>query len=218
VRGFRIYFRHANNLTPGQFSAHQKARINFWMRRWLPWHLRNIPRLILPGVPGAVHKLPKDAFGGFHELEPFQRRLVRWSSTQASLRLGFAQGRQSKVEIDIDGMRGWKKDLSAHLRFHIDGRLVPTVNVKARKGVLTIYPPGTGDEHHGPGRQLRTLSWSCLPAAVAGDPRALGLPVFAVRVCTLSPADVARVQSRVISADGDVAKALVPEVSKSGRS
>ncbi|HSI64277.1 MAG TPA: nucleotidyltransferase family protein, partial [Candidatus Saccharimonadia bacterium] len=186
VRGFRVYFRHANNLAPGQFSSHQKARVSFWMRRWLPWCLRNIPRLVLPGVPGAVHRLRKDAFCGFHEMEPFQHRLVRWSSTQASLQLGFAQGRQSKVEIDIGGMRGWKKDLSSHLRFYIDGRPVPADCVKARKGVITVYTPDMSDEHQSPGRQRRTLSWSCLPAAVADDPRTLGLPVFAVRVCTLS--------------------------------
>ena len=92
ISGFSTYFRHSNNLTPGQFTTHYRAQAQRWLRCWLPYHLRRIPYLLRRSEPGSVRRLPEETWRGFHEVEPYGHRLLRWSLPSASVGLTLGRG------------------------------------------------------------------------------------------------------------------------------
>ena len=92
MRGFKTYFRHANNLMPGQFTTHYRAQIARWFRVWLPWELRRLSLIFTRVEPGSLRLLKEDSFKNFYELEPLRHRLLRWSQPLASLQLTFPTG------------------------------------------------------------------------------------------------------------------------------
>ena len=183
-RGFPDYFRHANNLTPGQFTGHYRAQVARWFRVWLPWHLRHLRRMVRRPEPGSIGTLPADTFHDFHEAEPLQHRLLRWSMPRASLHLIFPEGARLRIELDLGGQRDWATDLSRHLQFELNGRPVPREDVEPKEGTLRIAVPDFEESSDPDARQV--LAWTCEPLAAAGDPRALGLPILAVRVISIS--------------------------------
>lgn len=186
LRGFPVYFRHANNLVTGQFTAHYKARAAYWMRHWLPWHLRRVPRLVAPRDRGAVDRLPAGSLIGFYPLEPHGHRVFRWSQGSAGVRLPVPQGDSFKIAIDTGRLRAWTSDLSRHLQFSCNGSAVPPSGVKGKQGVLTLtvaLPPVAAEPGgSNPSGRMLDLSWICNPIISAGDPRQLGLPVFSVHI------------------------------------
>ncbi len=186
LRGFRVYFRHANNLTPGQFTRHHRAQAKRWFRVWLPYHLRNLVRIFFPPEPGALNLLPPDTLQNFYESEPLGHRLLRWSRPEASLALKFPAGIRFRVELALGHLRNWKKDLSRHLRLTLNGTPVPHDHIKPKRGVLRITFP---DFETSPDPdQHQILAWSCEPKVFEHDPRTLGIPLLAVRVITLKQA------------------------------
>jgi hypothetical protein len=174
LRGFRGYFRHANNLTPGQFSTH--------CRRWLGYYLRLAPRIFSRPEPGSLPTLATGTLRGFNEIEPHRHRVFRWSHPNAMLNLRIPPDADCKVALDTGNLRYWKSDLSHHLRFTFEGVPVPAENVKSKGGILTITLPRVPPNSTAPSQ---SLAWTCEPHPAPGDPRKLGLPVFAVRVIPL---------------------------------
>lgn len=191
LRGFPVYFRHANNLAPGQFTGHYRAWAAYWMRHWLPWHLRRIPRLLLPRESGGVDRMPVGSMSGFYPLEPHGHRVFRWSHASAGIKLPLLEGDQFKILIDIGRLRAWASDLSGHLQFSCNGQVVPSDQVKGKQGVLTLRvtllpEAGQSRTKDAPGRLL-DLSWTCRPMISEVDPRKLGLPVFTVNIQAVKP-------------------------------
>ncbi|WP_265596311.1 nucleotidyltransferase family protein [Verrucomicrobium sp. BvORR106] len=185
LSGFPVYFRHANNLLPGQFTSHYRAQAAYWFRNWLPWYVRRIPRLLRGREVGSVGRFEEADLKGFYPLEPYVDRLLRWSRPEARVRLTFPAGLSFKVWIDMGRLRAWASDLSAHLQFCVDGVPLPQSSVKGKQGVLALSINLSGAE----GQDGRTveLSWTCLPHVVAGDARALGLPVLSMEVAAVRP-------------------------------
>lgn len=185
LRGFPVYFRHANNLLPGQLSAHYRARAAYWLRHWLPWYFSRVPRLIFRSEKGSVSGFSEEALQGFHPLEPFGGRTLRWSLPEAGVRLALPAGRFFKISIDVGRLRAWASDLSGHLQFFVNRSALSRACVKGKQGVLTLsvelpeMPPDGGGSLE--------LSWNCLPHKVAGDSRLLGLPVVAIHVAAVKP-------------------------------
>lgn len=171
LRGFRVYFRHANNLTPGQFSTH--------CRLWLRYHLRFLRRIFSREAPGSLRSLPPETFQHFHAIEPHRHRIFRWSHPGARLRLQVPRGVDCKIALDTGSLRSWKTDLSRHLRFTFEGSPIPVETVKSKQGILTFPIPQVSPDSAAP---FQTLAWTCEPMHARNDPRELGLAVFAVRV------------------------------------
>ncbi|WP_029190745.1 nucleotidyltransferase domain-containing protein [Verrucomicrobium spinosum] len=185
LRGFPVYFRHVNNLLPGQFTSHHRARAAYWFRHWLPWYMRQVPRLLQHREVGSVGQFKGEDLRGFYPLEPYGNRLLRWSRPEATVWLTFPEGLFFKVWIDVGRLRAWSSDLSKHLQFSVDGEPLPQSCVKGKQGILTlsIALSAVADQS---GRRAE-LSWACLPHVAAGDSRALGLPVLSVKVATVRP-------------------------------
>lgn len=183
IAGFPAYFRHANNLTPGQFTAHYKAQMARWWQTWLPYHVRRLPRLLARRRRGCVARFPDDAVRGFHELEPYRGRLLRWSSATASIDLRLPVTSGCEIRLDTAGLRHGARDLANHAAFALDGRPIPPEHVrgKRRAVILRVFdmPPSAETT-----REAR-LSWTCEPVSYPGDPRQLGIPLVAVTVTAL---------------------------------
>jgi hypothetical protein len=180
LRGFPQYFRHANNLEHGQFTAHHRARAVYWLRHWLPWHLRRVPRLFRAEEAGSVRMMSPGRLRGFYDLEPCGARSLRWSRPDAGITFALPRSRNIRLTIDTGRLRAWASDLSRHLRFRFQGAAVAPEWVKGKQGVLTIRLslPKEQDRSNGFG----ILDWTCDPMACPGDSRALGLPVLAFSV------------------------------------
>jgi hypothetical protein len=185
IAGFPTYFRHANNLAPGQFTAHYTAQLSRWWRVWLPYHVRRLPRLLASKRRTGVATFPDDALRGFHDVEPFRGRLLRWSSTTASIDLGLPPARTLEIRLDTGGLRSRAQDLAKHAAFAIDDRPIPPAHVigKRRTLILRVSDMPAPVEA---AREAR-LSWTCDPVGFPGDPRQLGIPLFAVTVNVVEP-------------------------------
>ena len=185
ITGFPTYFRHSNNLTPGQFTSHYRAQVARWWRSWLPYHMRRLPRLFAPAQAGAIASFPEEALRGFHALEPWRHRLLRWSLPSASVDLKLPAGTAWEIMLDTGNLREWSRDLSTHTFFSLDGQPLPPTQVRGEQGVLTIRAfdpsPAAGTD-----REAR-LSWTCDPVNYPGDPRLLGVPVLAVAARAVQP-------------------------------
>lgn len=185
--GFKVYFRHANNLAPGQFTAHYKAQAiracREWLGRWKHRLLAVPASFILPR--GSIRLWPPGELSGFHLPETFQKRSFRWSEPRAGVRLRFPRGRKFKIEIDLGSLRAWKGDLSGHLRFSLGDREIARSDIKSMKGVLHVKLPKF-DQPTMVGTKL-PLTWVCEPLRSEGDTRSLGLPVFAIRIREVKP-------------------------------
>jgi hypothetical protein len=187
LSGFKIYFRHANNLAPGQFTTHYKAQAIRSCRQWLGrWkhRLKAFPRSLFTGSDGSIVLWPERDLSGFHLLETCGNRALRWSAPHAGIRIRLPRGFKSRIELDLGSLRTWKGDLSGHLRFAFNGREIECSSIKSKKGVLHIKLPKF--EHPIPGATL-SFTWVCQPLASEGDSRALGLPVFAIRIIKVRP-------------------------------
>lgn len=198
LSGFPVYFRHANNLLPGQFTSHYRAQAAYWLRNWLPWYMRRVPRLLLRRESGSVGRFRDVDLKGFYPLEPYEDRLLRWSRPEAKARLTFPAGLSFKVWIDVGRLRAWASDLSKHLQFSVDGVPLPQSCVKGKQGILTlsIDLSVVVDRR---GRAVE-LSWTCLPHVAAGDSRALGLPVVSMKVAAVRPSKLdSTVQNEALS-------------------
>jgi hypothetical protein len=105
---------------------------------------------------------------GFHDLEVRQHRPFRWSEPAALVAL-LATGRRTHITIEWVPLSGIDHDRA---RFYIDEQPLPASAVEHRSAttVLTI------DHEPGPMR----LGWVIEEACADGDPRPLGLPVFAI--------------------------------------
>lgn len=185
ISSFPTYFRHANNLAPGQFTSHYRAQVARWWHTWLPYHLRRLPRLLEKPQPGAIASFPEEAVRGFHALEPWRDRLLRWSHPNASIDLVLPAGTAWEITLDTGNLRGWTGDLVAHASFSVDGQPTPREHVRGEHGVPTIRVSGSSTS---PGaiRQTR-LSWTCDPVQFPNDPRQLGIPVLAVTAKAVEP-------------------------------
>ncbi|MEZ0390097.1 MAG: nucleotidyltransferase family protein, partial [Verrucomicrobium sp.] len=182
---FHQHFRDTNNLLPGQFTRHYRAKLRYWFRYWLPWHLRRVPRWILPREPGTVSAMPPEAFQNFYALEPYGHRTFRWSQPVGGLWIHLPAGRHFKVMIDTGKLREWTSDLARHLRFTLDGVSIPSAQLKGKQGVLTLSITLPEDCPDTPSTQV--LAWTCEPFANPTDTRPLGLSVFSVNLRPIKP-------------------------------
>jgi len=185
IAGFPTYFRHSNNLTPGQFTSHYRGQVSRWWRTWLPYHIRRLPRLLARRPAGEVRSLSAEDVRGFYELEPYRHRLLRWSFPDASLDLRLPPGNAFEFTLDTGGLREWARDLAMHATFALDGQPIPREHVKGEHGRLTIRIVDISSPVETT-RETR-LSWTVDPLRAPGDPRHLGLPLFAVTVDALEP-------------------------------
>jgi len=185
IAGFPTYFRHSNNLTPGQFTTHYRAQAWRWWRTWLPYHIRRFARLFMRRPAGEVQSWPEETVRGFHELEPYRDRLLRWSSPSASLDLKHCPGSAFEVTLDTGGLRAPAHELAGHVTFALDGQPIPREHVQGEHGLLRIrvVAPMSPAEPSGAVR----LSWTVDSLRFPGDPRHLGLPLFAVTVDARQP-------------------------------
>ena len=182
-----MYFRHANNLAPGQFTTHYKAKAMRVCRQWLEswrYRLRMFPASLFMPAGSIALRAGRD-LTGFHLPETFQDRPFRWSEPRAGVRIRLPRDRKFKIELDLGPLRAWKGDLHGHLRFAIDGREIGPSNIKSKNGVLHIRLP----RFDGPAMSGTKVpfTWECEPLPSEGDGRALGLPVFAIRIRRIKP-------------------------------
>lgn len=122
---------------------------------------------------------------GFHSLEPWRDRLLRWSLPNASIDVVLPAGTTWEITLDTGNLRGWTRDLAMHASFSLDGQQIPREHVRGEHGVLTIHVFGSFSQAE-TSRETR-LSWTCEPIGFPKDPRQLGIPVLAVAVKAVEP-------------------------------
>lgn len=185
ISSFPTYFRHSNNLTPGQFTTHYRGQLSRWWNTWLPYHLRRLARAFSRMPAGAISSLPEESLRGFHELEPHRHRLLRWSLPSASLDVALGPGATFDITLDTGYLRDWSGGHPGHPSFALDGLPIPPEQVRSDRGKLVVRVSAAA----GPiamGQPAR-LSWTCEPIRFPGDPRTLGIPLLAITVKTSRP-------------------------------
>jgi hypothetical protein len=123
----------------------------------------------------SIGNIPEKNLQGFHFLEADQHGdLLRWSGVRARVYLDPADGVKGAV-LMVKEIRPLQELQSARLQFRWNGRLLAPDEIAVRPDAFEIKPREAGR------RSRVELSWTIEPFAQAvGDPRPLGLPVFAV--------------------------------------
>jgi hypothetical protein len=161
-------------LAPAYADVHQRMA-NYARLRWVA-ALRVAPPLQPIGIGRAVDMLDENGLG-LHPPEATDAGNLRWTEPAALIALDLAPGRY-RVTLEKRGLRA---DLAAaDLAAALDGRALPpgALTVTADAVVLDIAVAAGAPS---PQRLLLLCAPLRKPAG-SGDPRALGLPLFAVSI------------------------------------
>lgn len=123
----------------------------------------------------SIGNIPEKNLRGFHFLEADrQGDLLRWSGVRGRVILDPADGVKG-VSLVVKDTRPLQDIEAARLEFRWNGRMLGPEEITAHPGAFDLRP------RQGGGNSRVEVSWTIEPFALAvGDPRQLGLPVFAV--------------------------------------
>ncbi len=128
----------------------------------------------------AIDEVPAPHLVGFHLLEQYGGRPLRWTEPVAHLKLAIAPTARF-VELVTRELRP-----ALSLEAFVNGRRAKVEDRAAEAGVIriTIRPDDRRDG-------LQYLTLTCRPWNAAGDPRELGLPIFGIRCADASSTAIA---------------------------
>lgn len=155
-------------------EARTDAFANWWQRAAAGARLDFVTRLgaraVEPRDAAHIDELPAPLLVGFHPLERYAGRPFRWSEPLAHVKLALPPG-ERVVELVTRDLRP-----ALALEAFVNGRRAPVEDRAAKEGAIRVTVRASARR-----AGLQYLTLKCAPWSPAGDPRALGLPLFGLR-------------------------------------